>query len=283
MADETGPPNDTKALFRSCGTCSQALGCVVDRRFGNPAIDYERALSRLAGGIANRGHQCGLLWGSSMGVGLEAGQRCSTPHEAVGLALVASRQLHASLEAHAQTVTCRDITRHRLDTIRGRAAMMFDTLRHGGLDNTRCFVLAEAWTPDAILAAEDGLDVQQWHACKPKSCASEVVLAMGGSDDEAVAVAGFGGGLGLSGNTCGALAAAVWMKGLRWVREHGGSSPGPRTDTGDEQTLQAFEAQTGGAYACEAICGQRFDSVDAHTRFLDEGGCRELIDVLAES
>ena len=43
---------------------------------------------------------------------------------------------------------------------------------------------------------------------------------MGGSADEAVMVAGFGGGMGLSGNACGALAAAVWMKGVAWCRTH---------------------------------------------------------------
>ena len=41
---------------------------------------------------------------------------------------------------------------------------------------------------------------------EPISCASEVAAKMGASDEEMVMVAGFAGGLGLSGNACGALA-----------------------------------------------------------------------------
>ena len=44
------------------------------------------------------------------------------------------------------------------------------------------------------------------------SCASEVVKKMGGSNEEIVIAAGFAGGFGLSGNACGALGAAIWMK-----------------------------------------------------------------------
>ena len=53
----------------------------------------------------------------------------------------------------------------------------------------------------------------------PISCASEVAKRMGASDEEMVMVAGFAGGIGLSGNACGALAAAVWMNTLRLVQK----------------------------------------------------------------
>ena len=49
---------------------------------------------------------------------------------------------------------------------------------------------------------------------------------MGATDEQMVTVAGFAGGMGLSGKACGALAAAVWMLGTRVVKQgRGGSWP----------------------------------------------------------
>ena len=96
-------------------------------------------------------------------------------------------------------------------------------------------------------------------------------------------VAGFGGGMGLSGNACGAVAAAVWMKGVQWCREHPGKTPGLWRDDGDKRTLRVFEEHTGGEYSCSAICGRRFGTIDQHTAYLEDGGCAAILDLLAES
>ncbi|MCA9708429.1 MAG: C_GCAxxG_C_C family protein [Myxococcales bacterium] len=255
---------------------------MLDRAFGSESDVHERALTRLAGGIANRGYQCGMLWGATLAVGAEAGRRCDEPSEAIGLALAATGQVVASFEGRSQTVDCRDITGRNLGTVRGLAGLMFDTLRRG-MDQSRCFVLAEDWTSEAIDAATEGLAAVPDHQRAPRSCASEVVAKMGGTDQEAVMVAGFGGGLGLRGGGCGALAAAIWMKGLRWCRAHPGKSPSPWTNTGDKRTLAVFSEATGDEFSCQKICGRTFDGVDDHAEFIEAGGCRALIDALAES
>lgn len=276
------PPNDTKQLFRACGTCSQTFAHLVDREFGHPKEAHERALTRLAGGIANHGHQCGMLWGTTLGVGAEAARRHADRDEAIGLALAASQHIVASFVARTSTVKCREITGRKLDSVLGLVAFAFDTLRKG-MDGSTCFVLAEAWTPEALAAAHEGLEDDAPRAIRPRSCASEVVMKMGGSDEEAVMVAGFAGGLGLSGDACGALGAAIWMKGLEWCKAHPGESPGLWTGTGDKRTLAIFEEATGGEYACRAICGRSFASADEHAEYIEAGGCGGLIDALATS
>ena len=57
---------------------------------------------------------------------------------------------------------------------------------------------------------------------QPVSCSCEVARKMGASDEEMVMVAGFAGGLGLSGNGCGALSAAIYLDTLAWCRKHPG-------------------------------------------------------------
>jgi len=120
-------------------------------------------------------------------------------------------------------------------------------------------------------------DLQQ----QPISCASEVVRKMGASEEEMLMVAGFAGGLGLSGSGCGALAAAVWMNALIHNRKQTGKSA--NYDPSTDLTLKAFYEETDYEMQCDKICGQRFNTLDEHTEFLKKGGCKQLISVLADT
>ena len=42
---------------------------VVDDSYGYPLKDEEKAAMPLAGGIANMGFQCGMLWGAALAAG----------------------------------------------------------------------------------------------------------------------------------------------------------------------------------------------------------------------
>ncbi len=130
--------NDAKKVFYKKGTCSRTFFYLLNREYGHPLDDGEKAADPLAGGILQHGYQCGMLWGASMGV-----------------------------------------------------------------------------------AAEEGLSLNQDELPQRcMSCASEVVKRMGGTDVEMVMVAGLAGGMGMSGNACGALGAAIWMKALINIREN---------------------------------------------------------------
>ena len=74
---------------------------------------------------------------------------------------------------------------------------------------------------------------------------------MGASDEEMVMVAGFAGGIGLSGNACGALGAALWMKTL--VRYRNGN-PTFFASPEAKNTLQAFCGATDSEFLCNKIC-----------------------------
>ena len=102
---------------------------------------------------------------------------------------------------------------------------------------------------------------------------------MGASEEQMAMVAGFAGGLGLRGNGCGALAAAIWMNALVWNRTH----PGKTTlkNPSSEKLLEAFYEETDYEMQCEKICGTCFKSIDAHTAFVNKGGCKNLVSVLA--
>ena len=145
-----------------------------------------------------------------------------------------------------------------------------------------CFKLAGKWAPEALNAAKEGLSLD--HKDFPEqsiSCSSEVVRKMGGSEKESVLVAGFAGGLGLSGSGCGALAATVWMNALIHNRKQTGKTAS--FDPGTNHTLNAFYEETNYEMQCDKICGQRFRTLDEHTKFIKKGGCQQLINILVDT
>jgi hypothetical protein len=98
-----------------------------------------------------------------------------------------------------------------------------------------------------------------------------------------VMVAGFAGGIGLSGNACGALGAAIWINTLAWCKNHPGKSPPYFNNPDVKKTLMAFSYATDSEMLCQKICGRNFKTLNDHTEFVKKGGCDKLIDVLAQS
>lgn len=268
--------NDTKQVFRQCGTCSRTFFHLLNREFGYNKDLEEKAIDPLAGGIMQLGHQCGMLWGSAMAVGAEAFRRNDDTDEAIGRAVKATQHLVKSFSDRTQTLNCREIT----DTDFSKTIQM---IKYMLFKAKNCFNLAEDWAPEAFKAAHEGLAEELEHLpAGPLSCASEVVRRMGGNKEQMVTVAGLAGGLGLSGYGCGALSAALWMRSMQWLEEH----PQKRTSYSNahaKATLKAFQEKTGGELLCEKLTGRTFETIEEHAEFIRDGGCEELIEMLTET
>ena len=273
--------NDAKKVFREKGTCSHTFAYLLNREFGNNKETEERATDPMAGGLMQKGHQCGMLWGASLAVGAEAHRRSQNSDEAIRLAITATLKLLESFSKQTNTINCRDITHSNLDNFFGLTKYMIKTMLQG-MNNSTCFNLAENWLPEAIKSAKEGLSQEPTTSTqKPISCATEVAKKMGATDEEMVMVAGFAGGLGLSGNACGALSAAIWMNSLSWVKQNPGKSAFNNKKA--KQTLKAFNNETNSEMLCHKICGQHFNSINEHSDFIKNGGCKNLINALSVS
>ncbi|MGD8778156.1 MAG: C-GCAxxG-C-C family protein [Ignavibacteria bacterium] len=267
--------NDTKKLFRKLGSCSRTFFYIINREFGHSEEAEERAADPLTGGILRQGYQCGMLWGASLGVGTEAFYRSGNINQAIGLAVRTTQNIVESFSKKSKNIYCYEITNCDWES-KISIAKHFLTGRF-----LSCFKLAEEWAPEAIKAAKEGLSQQQTDLPqRPLSCASEVVKKMGGSDKETAMVAGFAGGIGLSGNACGALGAAVWKKTLDWCKKENGKDAFKYVNT--EETFDKFYAETDDEIECNAITRKYFKTVDEHTEFIKCGGCKKLIDTLAQ-
>ena len=116
-------PNDTKEVFKKCGACSHTFFYLLNREFGHLKENEERASDPLAGGMM-LGHQCGMLWGSSLAAGAESFRRNSDHNQAIASAISATQQLMESFKDRAKSVNCRDITGSDLSKKSGIAKMM---------------------------------------------------------------------------------------------------------------------------------------------------------------
>jgi hypothetical protein len=87
--------------------------------------------------------------------------------------------------------------------------------------------------------------------------------------------------MGLSGNACGALGGAVWLRSLVWLRENPDSDD--MYNPYAKRTIESFEKETNSKFLCKEICGKHFMSVSEHSEFIKNGGCSKLIELLAQA
>jgi len=217
-----------------------------------------------------------MLWGASMALGIESFRRSDNQGEAIAMAITATQHIMESFLNSSKSIECEEITDIDMTNKWSLAKYMLTGKMFG------CFNLAAKWAPDAIKEAHVGLAIGlPDRANETKSCASEVINEMSGSNEEAVMVAGFAGGLGLSGNGCGALGAAIWKITLELVKK--GDWKYTLSNPTFDKILEKFYEASDYKMECSEICDRRFKTIDEHSDYIKNGGCNNLINVLAQS
>lgn len=267
----------TVGTFIKRGTCSETSFCVLNRAFDNPLKEEEQAAMPFAGGIMQHGYQCGLIWGATLAAGAQAYRILGAGPQAETKAVIAAQRLIESFRGlNKNNVNCLEIT--ELDRSSTSKQMIMYFLIKGG--TIGCFRRAAKYTRAAyneINAALSDDDIDAPPA--PVSCSAVVAYKMGASPMHAVMAAGLAGGIGLSGGACGALGAAIWITGLNSLKEQGGRIHFKNPSAAD--TTDRFLRCTDYKFECSKIVGRRFENVDDHARYLCDGGCSKIIEVLA--
>lgn len=268
---------NAKRIFLTKGSCAHTFFFILNREFGHSKPNEEKAIDPLAGGILQAGYQCGMLWGASMALGAEAYRRNNKDFsKATAVAIRATQHIMESFKNRTRCIDCEDFTKTDFKNKWSLAKYFFSGKFYS------CFKLAEKWAPEAIEAAHEGLSLSDYKKSELTiSCASETLKKMGASEEEIVMVAGFAGGMGLSGDGCGALAAAIWKTILELVKADKWKST--LQDPDSNKVLNRFFEASNYKIECHEICGKRFNSMEEHTDFINSGGCENLIEVLAQA
>jgi hypothetical protein len=209
-----------------------------------------------------------------MAVGAESFRKSENLGRATALAIQTTQHVMESFVNRTKTIECEEITK----TDFSNKWSFTKYLLSGKF--VHCFKLTGKWAPEAIQAAEESFAKFSNQSEEAISCASEVVKQMGGTEEEQAMVAGFAGGLGLSGSACGVLAAIIWKTILELVKKENWKYS--LSDPVTENILKKFYETTDYKMECHEICGQRFNSIDEHSEFIKNGGCNKLIKKLAE-
>lgn len=263
----------TVRTFLKVGTCSETLINVLDRAYGEPLLLEERAAMPFAGGIVQHGYQCGLLWGAALAAGARAFQLFGSVPEAEARALDAARRIVASMRSHYGEIDCAELTGTDWRT----PTTVLKYFIKGG--TFKCFSMAGKFAPIAQGAIDAAFsDEPQEVPPPPVSCASALVLRMGASERHRTMAAGLAGGIGLSGDACGALGAAVWIDGMKRIRA--GENKITYKDPGSLAIIETFLKASDYRFECSEIVGRTFDTIDDHARFIGEGGCSRIIEAL---
>jgi hypothetical protein len=250
---------------------------VVDRSFDQPLELEEQAVMPLAGGIANHGYQCGMIWGAALAAGAQAYRLLGPGPKAETGAIMAAQRLVESFRARNKYIDCFEITDMNLqEKIQMRQILKFFITGKA----VNCFRMAATYAPVAFSEINSVLSEIHIEAPSPPiSCAAMLAQKMGASDMHTVMAAGFAGGIGLSGGACGALGAAIWIIGMNSIKEGAGkiNYESPRALDVIDKFMKCADYE----FECSEIVGRRFEDVDDHAGYLRAGGCSEIIEVLA--
>jgi hypothetical protein len=210
-----------------------------------------------------------------LAVGKEAHRRIEDKGQATALSILASKNVIETFSEKAGSPNCIDITNTDFSKKIQFAKYMIFKARS-------CFNLADRWTEDAIQSGKEGLLIDPTKLPRDTvSCASEVARKMSANEEEVAAVSGLAGGIGLSGEACGALIAAIWLRSIQWAKENPGKSP--YSNMYASNVMFTFHEATQSKFLCKEICGRKFNSVEEYSDYIRKGGCAELIETLSIS
>jgi len=250
---------------------------VVDASFGHPLKVEEKASMPFAGGVANMGYQCGMLWGAALAAGAQSYRQYGSGPQAEAEAILASQKLIEAFRAHTRNeINCMEISHLNLQGNTELVSILKFFLKGGPIG---CFRMAARYAPDAFNETASAFSENHIEApSSPVSCASMLAKKMGASEMHAVMAAGFAGGIGLSGGGCGALGAAIWITGMDRPIELDGLN---YSGTWVNDTIEKFLESSDYEFECSKIVGRKFEDVGDHADYLHNGGCSKLIEALA--
>jgi len=249
---------------------------IVDRSFYHPLALEERASMPFAGGIMQYGFQCGMLWGAALAAGAQAYRLYGPGPQSETRAILAAQRLVESFRTSNKSINCVDIT--DLDKSSSAKDMVVHFLVKGGAIG--CFRMAARYAPVAFDDINTTFSETHLQAPSPPvSCAAMLAQKMGVSDIHAVMVAGFAGGIGLSGGACGTLGAAIWLTSVNNLTE--GADQINFNDPRTSALVDKFMESSDYEFECVEIVGRKFESVGDHADYLRNNGCSKIIEELA--
>ena len=249
---------------------------VLNRAFDHPSEKEEHATAPLAGGIMQHGYQCGMIWGAALAAGAQAYQLFGTGSRAEVKAIDAAQKIVESFSSLNNSINCYEIT--GIDKSSSTKDMIKFFIIKGG--TIHCFKMSGKYAKAAFKEINSSLFENESEApASPVSCASLLAEKMSATEKQKVMASGLAGGIGLCGGACGALGAAIWLKGIKSIEK--GEDKINFNSSEASNVIDKFLKCTDYEFECIKIAGRKFENIEGHANYLHQGGCSKIIEVLA--
>jgi hypothetical protein len=248
---------------------------VLNTGYSRKLLTEEKASALLAGGIMQHGYQCGMIWGSVMAAGAQAYSLFGAGTESEVKAITAAQKLVKTFQGCSGEINCLEIT----DLDKSASALkMFIVFMIKG-KTFSCFNMAGKFAPKAFkdINAVFAEDIA-FQTKGPVSCTAVLAKKLGATEEQIVMASGLAGGIGLCGEGCGALGAAIWLHQIKKGADTKLDFKSKEAMDLIEKFLEASEYE----FECADIVGRKFESIEDHAKFIKKGGCSKIIEALAK-
>jgi hypothetical protein len=256
---------------------------VLDHAEGYPLETEEKAADPLAGGIANQGYQCGMLWGMTMAAGAKAYRTYGPGAEAETAALITAQQLVPTFRGcnKNKDINCEGIIGFGIQEKMspGKTIKFILTGKLNGV--VGCLTtMAGKSAKAAYRKINENIRLENHFTVNeaPVSCTARFAQMAGANDIHQVMAAGLAGGIGLCGGGCGVLGTAIWLNEINQLKN--GADRKTFNDRA-KKIVDKFLKAADYEIECEKIAGRIFQSGADHAAYLRDGGCGKILETMA--
>lgn len=215
-----------------------------------------------------------MLWGGALAAGARAHQLYGAGAKAETEAMIATQKLVEKFRTRTKgEVNCHEITNLAMQDVKG----VLKFLIKGG--PIRCFTLAGKYSQDVY--AELNETYSEEHGVPTSeavSCTSLLAKKLGATEKQITMAAGLAGGIGFSGEACGALGLVVWLEAMKRPEEEVGFDV---SGTYIGALTEKFLKSSDYVFECSEIVGRKFKSIEDHAEYVCSGGCSQIIEAMA--
>ncbi len=281
MNDVNKLVKETKKVLTKTQNCCLCHIVPIQSHYDVTETDLRKAVTGLAGGLNNNGSTCGAVFGGSINLALI--QDATENQETSDVELIrAVGDYVSSFKDTFGSTKCRDITALNLRSRLGQLQLLLPWKKN------KCMKQAEFGIKHVMTSDVPSSETKDKSVDHCTSKVWEEIKRKSGYEDKYLERMSrvFTGGIGLSGNACGALSALIMYLGIKYrkleigINQSGSSkSSYTRVRNTSNEVIEAFIDEFEGI-ECQTITNEQFMNIDEFNDFRSNIGCERVYDFL---
>ncbi|MHA2168757.1 MAG: C-GCAxxG-C-C family (seleno)protein [Candidatus Kariarchaeaceae archaeon] len=272
---------ETKKVLSKTQNCCLCHIMPIQSLYDVTETDLRKAVTGLAGGLNNNGSTCGAIFGGSINFALI--QEATDNQEIHDVDLLRAVNDYVSLFSETfGSASCKDITALNLRSRIGQLQLLLPWKKN------KCLKQAEFGIKHIMTTKIPNSEPIEFSVDHCSTKVWDEIKRISGYEDHYLERMSkvFTGGIGLSGNVCGALSAVIMYLGVKYRKlgigsNQSGSSKSSyaRLRNATNEIIEAFIDEFEGL-ECRIITNEQFTDIDEFHKFRSSVGCERVYDFL---